>query len=48
MFKSKDALFVIVAVLGVVIAVFGLAWCQAEMEEGEPSGCRSYPAAFLA
>lgn len=48
MFKSKDALVVIVAVLGVVIAVFGLAWCQAEMGEGEPSGCRSYPAAFLA
>jgi Tfp pilus assembly protein PilV len=35
MFKSKDALYVIVAVLVVVIGLLGIGWCQAEMEEGD-------------
>ncbi len=40
MFKSKDALFVVAAVLAVLIAVLGIGWCQAEIEEDDPSACR--------
>ena len=47
MFKSKDALFVIAAVLGVVLAVIGIGWCQAEMEEADPSGSRSLSSVFV-
>lgn len=48
MFKPKDALLVIAAVLGVVLACAGLGWCQAEMDEADPSGCRSLPTVFIA
>ena len=48
MFKFKDALVVIAAILGVAFVVFCLGWCQAELDEGDPSGCRSYSAVLVA